>query len=203
MRLLSGVALVAGSAAMTVTGCAAAHSLTLASSGTPTASASSVATRSHVSPRQRAVVDAAAIMASFVPPPGARRLARAPDLTGGGLRSPWSAPRSATLVDDVSWWRAPGQPAAVLAWEKARLPRGFTLTGSGYGGSGAVTAIWGDTFSLPAVPGVLNTRNLVIEMTGDGRGDTAIRVDAQVTWQQARSAAHGHHHLRAGRRQVI
>jgi hypothetical protein len=35
---------------------------------------------------------------------------------------------------------------------------------------------------------VLNTRDLVVEVTGAGHGQTAIRVDAQVSWQPPRPA---------------
>ena len=42
---------------------------------------------------------------------------------------------------------------------------------------------------IPPVPGVLNTRDLVVEVTGAGNGHTAIRVDAQVSWQPPRPAS--------------
>jgi len=41
-------------------------------------------------------------------------------------------------------------------------------------------------FSLAPVPGVLTARDLVVEVTGVGNGQTAIRVDAQVSWQPPR-----------------
>ena len=62
-------------------------------------------------PRGRAVTDAAAILRAFVVPPGAQRLHKAPE----ALKVPISTLVSTTLVDDVSFWRAPGQPQAVLA----------------------------------------------------------------------------------------
>ena len=39
-------------------------------------------------------------------------------------------------------------------------------------------------FSLPDITGVLDSRELVVEVVQDG-ANTAIRVDAQVTWQPA------------------
>ena len=45
-----------------------------------------------------------------------------------------------------------------------------------------------NTFALPAVPGVLTERELVALATVY-QGQTAIRVDAQVVWLPARSAA--------------
>ena len=130
-------------------------------------------------PRERAVVDAAAILQAFAVPPGARRLPQAPD----GLKVPITTVVSTTLVDDVSFWRAPGQPQVVLAWEQAHLPRRFTPGDADFG-----PPSWDRAFSLAPVPGVLNERDLVVEVTGAGNGQTAIRVDAQVSWQPPRPA---------------
>jgi hypothetical protein len=113
-------------------------------------------------------------------PPGARRLARAPD----ALKVPITTLVSTTLVDKVSFWRVPGQPRAVLAWEQAHLPRRFTPGDADFG-----PPSWDRMFSLPPIPGVLNARDLVVEVNGAGNGQTAIRVDAQVSWQPQRSAS--------------
>ena len=48
-----------------------------------------------------------------------------------------------------------------------------------------IASIWSDMFSLPGITGVLDSRELVVEVVQDG-DKTAIRVDAQVTWQPAR-----------------
>lgn len=127
------------------------------------------------------MADAAAILAAFVPPPGARRLARAPDVDGGLLRFPSSTLVSTALVDDVSFWAAPGRPPAVLAWEQAHLPGRFTPEDQDFGPPG-----WDRTFSLAPIPGVLNGRDLVVGVVAAGGGQTAIRVDAQVAWQPPR-----------------
>jgi hypothetical protein len=131
-------------------------------------------------PRERAVADAAAILKTFAVPSGARRVQRAPD----ALKAPMTTLVSTTLVDDVSFWRAPGQPQAVLAWEQAHLPRRFTPGDADFG-----PPSWDRTFSLSPVPGVLNARDLVVEVTGAGNGQTVIRVDAQVSWQPPRPAS--------------
>lgn len=128
-------------------------------------------------PRERAVTDAAAILTAFAVPPGAQRLPQAPK----ALKVPITTAVSTTLVDDVSFWRAPGQPQAVLAWEQAHLPGRFTPGDADFG-----PPAWDRTFSLSPIPGVLNTRDLVVEVTAAGTGQTAIRVDAQVTWQPLR-----------------
>jgi hypothetical protein len=120
------------------------------------------------------------MLRAFVVPPGAQRLDTAPDV----LKVPSSTLVSTTLVDQVAFWRAPGQPRAVLAWEQARLPRRFTPGDADFG-----PPSWDRTFSLAPVPGVLNNRDLVVEVTGAGSGQTAIRVDAQVSWQPPRPAS--------------
>jgi hypothetical protein len=165
--------LLAAWAVMAVAGCAATHTAT----GPVTA-----ASRTAASPtaRERAVAEAAAILRAFVVPPGGQRLPEAPDV----LKVPSSTLVSTTLVDDVSFWRAPGQPRAVLAWEQAHLPRRFTPQDADFG-----PPSWDRTFSLSPVPGVLNARDLVVEVTAAGRGQTAIRVDAQVSWQPRRPAS--------------
>jgi len=113
-------------------------------------------------------------------PPGGQRWPRAPDV----LKVPSSTLVSTALVDDVSFWRAPGQPQAVLAWEQAHLPRRFTPEDADFG-----PPTWDRTFSLAPIPGVLNARDLVVEVAGAGHGQTAIRVDAQVSWQPPRPTA--------------
>jgi hypothetical protein len=165
----------AACAALVVTGCAAAPSAA--------PSASRRATGPAATPRERAVADAAAILTAFVPPPGAQRLAKAPDADGGWLRFPSSTLGSIALVDDVSFWTAPGQPQAVLAWEAAHLPRRFTPEDQDFG-----PPSWDRTFSLAPIPGVLDGRDLVVEVAAAGGGQTAIRVDAQVAWQPPRAA---------------
>jgi hypothetical protein len=113
-------------------------------------------------------------------PRGGQRLAKAPDV----LKFPSSTLVSTTLVDDVAFWRAPGQPQAVLAWEQAHLPRRFTPEDADFG-----PPSWDRTFSLAPIPGVLNARDLMVEVTGVADGQTAIRVDAQVSWQPPRPAS--------------
>jgi hypothetical protein len=165
--------LLAACAAMAGAGCAATHTTT-----GPVTAASQTAASPRL--RERAVTDAAAILRAFVVPPGAQRLQKAPDV----LKVPSSSLVSTTLVDDVSCWRAPGQPQAVLAWEQAHLPRRFTPEDAVFG-----PPSWDRTFSLSPIPGVLNARDLVVEVAGAGNGQTAIRVDAQVSWQPPRPAS--------------
>ena len=87
------------------------------------------------------------------------------------------------------WWRVPGRPEEVLAWVGAHLPPGFAPSGSGSGsGTGTGSGSWTSMFALPAVPGVLTQRELVVLAVRSG-SRTAIRVDAQVVWLPARLGA--------------
>lgn len=138
-------------------------------------------------PQSRAAADAASILASFVPPPGAARLTSAPGADGGVLRRPPVVLGSPNVVDDVTWWRVSGTPQALLAWEKSRLPSRFTGTGSGTVGS--PPAMWSVQYSLPPVPGVLTDRNLAMEAVNAGGGQTVVRIDAQVAWLPPKPAS--------------
>src|SRR6266568_1491342 len=99
----SATLLLAAAAAVTVAGCAA----------TRTTTGPAMASRT---PRERAVADAAAILKAFAVPPGAQRLQKAPDV----LKVPVTTLVSTTLVDDVSFWRAPGVGPHVLAISDSR-----------------------------------------------------------------------------------
>lgn len=148
----------------------------------PATLAKAPASPSVGTPLQRAKADAAAILAAFVPPPGAVRLTSAP-LTGGGeLLQPAFREDTPNQVDAHAWWHVPGQSAAgALAWENARLPHQFGQPGLGTGGPAVIR-----TWNLPQVPGVLNERRLMADAVSDGKGNADLRVDAQVDWLSAR-----------------
>jgi hypothetical protein len=178
MRRLPGVTALAGCALLAAAGCGTTHATQV---GVTETVAPPPAAAAAASPRSRAVADAAAILASFAVPPGARRLSGAPE---GVFKQPPMLPGTPDLVGDVSWWQAPGAPEAVLGWEQAHLPRRFSASGSGSATDGLA---W-DDFSLPPVPGVLNSRQLSVEVASSGSGQTAVRVDAQVSWLPAKPA---------------
>ncbi len=133
------------------------------------------------------MADADAILASFAVPTGAQQLSAAPTVEDGVLKSPAQVPGTPDLVDEAEWWIAPGAPQSVLAWEARHLPHRFSAAGTGTG-SGPGFATWTQIASLPDIPAVLDSRELVVTTVRDG-DKTAIRVDAQVTWQPARPAS--------------
>jgi hypothetical protein len=155
------------------------------STGVPVTSATSPA-RPSPTPRQRAVADADSILASFPVPKGARKLPAAPTVENGVLKTAPEVPSSPDLVDKAEWWIAPGAPQTVLAWEAEHVPHRFSAAGTSHG-YGPGFADWSDSFALPEVPAVLDSRELSVMVVQDG-DKTAIRVDGQVTWQPARPA---------------
>jgi hypothetical protein len=131
--------------------------------------------------RQQAEAAAAALLAEFVPPPGARRLAGPPNLPDGWEQHPQSSLVSNSMVDEAAFWEAPGDPQSLLSWEQAHLTgKRFTLGDASFG-----PPSWDREFDLPAA-GVLTNRELIVEVVGAGNGQTAIRLDADVAWQPSR-----------------
>ena len=190
---LASLAVGAG-VAVALSGCGTAHgpgathpaTVRAGSTGVPLTSVKSPKSATP-SPSQRAVADANAIFASFVVPGGARRLSAAPTVEKGLLKTPGELPETPDVVDKAGWWIVPGAPPSALAWEARHLPHRFSASGTGVG-SGPGFVMWNQSESLPDVPGVLDSRAMVITAVPDGH-ETAIRVDAEVSWQPARPAS--------------
>jgi hypothetical protein len=162
-----------------------AHPSGAASSGTAGTGTVAVTPSSSGTPEQRAVADAELMLKAFAPPAGAREVPGSPVPGSVMSRSPATpTPSDDDVVTKTSWWLAPGDPQQVLAWEKAHIPSLYRYFGGGTTGFG----IWNDVFSIPAVPGLFDTRELAVSTTSAGGGRTAIRVDALVDWIPARHA---------------
>ena len=146
------------------------------SSGTLAASS-----RPSGTPEQRAAADAKAILRKFVPPPGAVRLAKQPALPSGSAAMGLTA---TTVADATGYWRANGAATALLAWEKAHISRSFSRQDVIIG-----PPSWNTVYSLPAVPGVLPTREMIVQFYDEGGGVTVIMAKAMVSWQPPRPAA--------------
>jgi hypothetical protein len=189
MGLAPRTAIVAACAVIVLAGCAARQTAAPSAATSSSAGATGRATATPApSARQRANADAAAILASFRPPPGARRLAGPPTATYGVLKESPTAYPGADVADRAAWWQVPGQPGKVLGWVRAHLPSRFTFSRAWSGGTGSTVYSWGDDFWLPPVPGVLDSRMLLVSVVNAGRGQTAIRVDGQVAWQPSKPA---------------
>jgi hypothetical protein len=148
------------------------------SSGTP-----AVGSQPSGTPKQRAAADARAILAEFAPPPGAVRLARQPALPGGWGRYPVMGLNSSAQADAVGYWRVSGAATALLAWEKVHISRSFSRQDVIIG-----PPSWDTVYSLPAVPGVLPTREMNVQVYDAGGGVSVIMADAIVSWQPPRPA---------------
>jgi hypothetical protein len=184
MKLVIGVTALAGSAALLVAGCGTTH--VTPGSGAASPSPARVAS-SALTPKERAAAAARSMLASIATPAHATRLSAAPGSDGGALRSPGFLRASSDIVDDTSWWLVPGPPQTVLNWEKTHLPREFAAAGSSV--DGVPPTEWSDQYTLPPVTGVLTTRDLELEAVNAGNGQTAVRVDAVVTWEPAKPAS--------------
>lgn len=179
----SGVRLSKTGPFVLILGAALAVSCGSATSAPPvaTSSATSTASSQPAGPlQQRAAADAKAILGEFVPPPGAVRLPKRPALPSG---SPTMGLNSTTVMDAVGYWRVRGAATALQAWEKAHISRSFSRQDVIIG-----PPSWNTVYSLPAIPGVLPTREMNVQFYDVG-GGTVIMAQAMVSWQPARPAS--------------
>jgi hypothetical protein len=176
--------------AIALAGCAVAHSSATGASPAATTSASPAAAASQ-SPKQRAEADAAAILAGFVVPPGARKLPGPPTGQASQMKNITGSSASPNWIDKTGFWQVKGDPRPVLAWTASHVGRSHTTGGliTNFPVPGRPETVWELDYALPPVPAVEDTRELTVEVADAGNGQTAIRVDAQVTWLPAREAS--------------
>ena len=138
--------------------------------------------------------DVRALLARAVLPAGAVALSGPPS-GSGAIQNASPQPATPDIADVHAWWRAPGSPASVIAYEKAHAPAGSSFDGSGSasgpqsGGGGSSASYSYVEFAFRAQAGVLSSRTLVVKVTALGPQGTAVRVDAQDVWEIPRSAA--------------
>jgi hypothetical protein len=175
--------------ALALAGCAVTHSPETAASHTAAAAARPSATTA-LSPEQQAEADAAAILAAFVAPPGARKLAGPPTGQASQMKGITGSSGSPNWIDKTAFWQVKGDPQQVLAWTASHVGRSHIDGGliTSLPVSGRPETVWERDYRLPPVPAVEDTRELTVEVADAGDGQAAIRVDAQVTWLPARTA---------------
>ena len=132
--------------------------------------------------RDRAAHDAAALLTRAVVPPGAVRLARSPGGAATGIDNGLPGFATPVLADRYAWWRAPGQPAAVLAFLRTHPPAGAKLRSTGSGGAAGEETSWYRWYAFPPVKGVLAFRGLLVKLAALSAHTVVLRVDAQVIW---------------------
>jgi hypothetical protein len=146
--------------------------------------------------RALASLYAGSLACEFAVPPGARRLAHAPDAPSGTLEPSAPLP-GAEEVDRVQYWQVPGSPQGFLAWEKRHLPHALaaSASGPGYGSRGGIAFEWVYMYDLPAVParpspgGEIYPRTMTISAVSAGNGRADIEVQVSVGWIGPRPAA--------------
>ena len=177
-------------AALALAGCAVAHSSGTAV-GHAAATTAHPAAATALPPEQRAEADAAAILAAFVVPPGARKLPGAPPGQANQLKNIAGFSASPNWIDKAGFWEVKGDPQQVLAWTASHVGRSHMTLGpiTYFPTLGHPETVWERDYVLPPVPAVEDTRELTVEVADAGNGQTAIRVDAQVTWLPAREAS--------------
>jgi hypothetical protein len=185
-------------AALALAGCTVAHPPATTPGHAATSTARPAATgiarpaaTTALSHQQQAEADAAAILAAFVVPPGARKLPGPPTGQARLLKDIAGSPLSPNLIDKTGFWQVKGDPQQVLGWTAAHVGRSHTDGGHGFSnsGPGRQETVWDRGYLLPPVPAVEDWRELAVEVADAGNGETAIRVDAQVTWLPARPAS--------------
>ncbi len=183
--------------ALCATGCAATHgagrgAASTGGSGTPgtgtpgTAAADARYATAAESPARQAEAAATAILRAFVPPPGAARQAAEPASARHSLDSVGGS-ESAYQVRATTWWLAPGQAGALIAWESAHLPRSFAPTSSDSSSGPGTIPVTGQFYELPRQRALIG-QDLHVAVADLGGGKTAIRVDAEVDYQPVRPA---------------
>jgi hypothetical protein len=182
--------------ALALAGCAVGHSpATAGDSGAPkpghAATTEHPAAATAQSPKQRAEADAAAILAAFVVPPGARKLPGPPTGQASQMKDITGSSASPSWIDNTGFWQVKGDPQQVLAWTASHVGRSHTDGGliTSLPVQGRPETVWERDYALPPVPAVEDTRELTVEVADAGSGQTAVRVDAQVTWLPARQAS--------------
>lgn len=124
-------------------------------------------------------------------PTGAEKLSSEPAGDGGLLSRPASRPAATpTLVDEHTWWQVPGSAASVLAYVRAKVPRGARLVVSASQGPKPGDAVSGYVgFAWSPVSHLLSDRELLVQVTNLAGGGAGVRVDAQVQWIIPRPAS--------------
>jgi hypothetical protein len=153
--------------------------------GMGTASSASSGASPGVGPRALAAAEAARLARLVRLPAGARERSTPPVVS---LAAAPQRLATSYLIDQARWWTVPEPPAATLAYLGGALgSAGLTRSGGGAmtrPGSAQQFLIYGDR-SAPAY----SSAALVLTVTDDGHGGSAVRADGQVVWSPERTAA--------------
>jgi hypothetical protein len=125
--------------------------------------------------------DARSLVGSLRLPRAATPSAAEPAGDDGRLAEPGTGLLEAPgEVHKTSFWTIAASKQRVLAFVKASRPAGSAFVGLGGGGGPGGPTTEYEEFGWPAVPHVLLTRQLVVEVASLADGRTAVRADAEV-----------------------
>ena len=143
----------------------------------PGAVASSGAAANEVAARS----DARSLLARLRLPTGATRSAVEPVGDAGALaHHAVGLLATPSEVDVVAFWTLRASPHAMLAFVKASPPAGSKLWVSGSGSGPGSPGYSYEGFQWPAITNVIETRQLIVEVSSLNDGMTGVRADAQV-----------------------
>ena len=128
-------------------------------------------------------LDAAQLLNLVPVSPGAEPSPTAPSPV---VSHPPTEPATPYLVDQATWWTAPGTMDSVIAWVQAHAPPGTTMGGSGFASDHGVVQWRATGWMFPPQPRVLTSRQLSVMVAPNGPA-VAIRADAQVIWDPVRA----------------
>jgi hypothetical protein len=140
--------------------------------------------------KTRAAADATKLLATFALPPGATLSAQEPAGDGGQLQGAFTTPVTPNLVDDHRFYVVSTDLADTAAWFVSHVPPGATAGGVGSADSVSQGAISQEvTYTWPSLDGTQIGRRTSASIVPLAQGGSAIRLDAQETWQSTKSAA--------------
>ncbi len=152
----------------------------------PVALAATGARTTSAANRARAEADAPRLLGLLELPPGAVRSATEPAGDHGAFAQPGHDELTPNLVDAHAWWTVPGTASDVLAHVAAHVPADANLFVRGT--SNVAPGYESESFSLPAIAGVLSERVLAVAVEQLATGTTAVRTDGEALWISARPA---------------
>ncbi len=134
----------------------------------------------------RAKADAPRLLGLLELPSGALRSATEPAGDYGAFEQPGYDELTPNRVDAHAWWTVPGTASDVLAYVAAHVPADANLFARGT--SNVAPGYESESFSLPAIAGVLSQRVLAVAVEQLAPGTTAVRTDGEALWISARPA---------------